>query len=458
MTSRNADRPGPRRRAGPRLALLAAALLAAAAGPAFAGGDDGIFFSEADGQYYSRQAGFRIPFSVDATDRRIKQVLLHVSTNYGQTYERVAAAGPAEREFRFTAPRDGAYWFAVQTQDDLGRASPPDVAAVQPSLKVTVDTQPPAVKLNWLPPRDGQVGVEWEAVDRNLEPSSLRLDYRAAGGDWAPLPARPLAVGQYYWPPGAAAPAEVRLTVRDKAYNQAEVRTPPAGGGSYKPGPPAPGGPPDAAHDHTVLVNKRQIQLDYRIDDVGSSKVKAVEVWFTQDGKTWQRTDRDAAPEPPYVVEVGKEGRYGFTLIARSGVGLSEPPPKAGDEPQQWVEVDETAPAVKIQSVEVGRGPDAGTLTVRWSATDKHMALKPVTISYSEDPKGPWTPMAPGLPNDGRYVWKMPEGMPPMIYVRVTADDLAGNQGEDVTAKAVSTDLSIPKARVIGAKAAGKAP
>jgi hypothetical protein len=275
------------------------------------------------------------------------------------------------------------------------------------------------------------------------------------------LPARPLAVGQYYWTP-AAAQLEVRLTVRDKAYNQAEARTTPGAGGGYKPGPPGaggPAGPADPAHGNVVLVNKRQIQLDYRIEDVGSSKVKSVEVWYTQDGKTWQRTEKDAAPEPPYVVQVEKEGRYGFTLIARSGVGLSEPPPKAGDQPQVWVEVDETPPVVKVQSVEVGRGPDAGTLTIRWNATDKHMAPLPVTISYAEDPKGQWTTMAGSLPNgDGRYVWKMPEGMPPLIYVRVTADDLAGNQGEDVTAKPVSTDLSVPKVRGVRAQAAGKAP
>ena len=73
------------------------------------------------------------------------------------------------------------------------------------------------------------------------------------------------------------------------------------------------------------MVNTKSIQLDYDIAEVGSSKVKSVEVWYTQDGRSWKKTPEDAKPEPPYVVKVPSEGRYGFTLIARSGVGLACP-------------------------------------------------------------------------------------------------------------------------------------
>jgi hypothetical protein len=288
------------------------------------------------------------------------------------------------------------------------------------------------------------------------------VDYRAAGGDWQPLPVKQAATGSYYFNPGTTAPIEARIQVQDKAHNPAEYKTPASGdmktGITPVPGPgqgPTPAPTPSPAADgpgNPIMVNSKRFELNFKLDDVGSSKVKAVEVWYTQDGRTWQKKE-DAPPEPPYVVTVEKEGLYGLTLIARSGVGLALPAPKTGDAPQVWVEVDETKPKVSIVGVEVGRGPDTGYVTVRWNATDKHMSANPITISYVDataGESGQWQIMAANVANDGRFVYRMPpEGLPPQILVRVEAIDQAGNVGQDETAKPVSTDLSIPKARVI---------
>src|SRR4029077_13258638 len=88
-----------------------------------------------------------------------------------------------------------------------------------------------------------------------------------------------------------------------------------------------------------LMVNKRKIQLNYKIDDFGPSGVSTVEVWYTFDTKKWtlyssNKIDKDTPRNQPYIVEMGGEGRYGFTLIAKSGVGFSDPAPAAGDEPQ----------------------------------------------------------------------------------------------------------------------------
>ena len=81
-------------------------------------------------------------------------------------------------------------------------------------------------------------------------------------------------------------------------------------------------------------------------------------------------------------------------MIARSRVGLGERPPQPGDPPHIWVEVDETKPAVRLSSADVGRGSDLGNLTIIWAATDKNLARQPITLSYSEKPDGPWNPIA----------------------------------------------------------------
>jgi hypothetical protein len=427
---------------------------------AWAVGGDGIYYSRDpadDGAYFSSQSSFRIPYG--DVGRGIQEVILYVSTDFGHKYDRVTSVAPNEREFHFQAKGDGWYWFTVQTRDAEGRFSPPDLSLAQPQIKVCVDTHAPSAAIHWLQNQNGMVGAAWEINDSNLDITTLRIDYRATGGDWTPLPVKQASSGQYFWNPGTTAPIETRLQVQDKAHNPAEAKTPVFG--DPKSGvPPLQGSEPGTGAASTTdgpsdvrMINTRRIELNFKIDDVGSSKVKAVEVWYTQDGgRTWQKTPEDAPPEPPYVVNVPSEGRYGFTLIARSGVGLALPAPKTGDAPQVWVEVDETKPKVSVVGVEVGRGPDTGFITVRWNATDKYMSANPVTISYVDATAGAlgqWQVMAANVSNDGHYVWRMPEGLPPQILVRVEAIDQAGNIGRDDTPKPISTDLSIPKARVI---------
>jgi hypothetical protein len=308
--------------------------------------------------------------------------------------------------------------------------------------------------------------VEWEAHDENLDPTTLRIDYRAVGGDWIPLPIKQAAVGSYYWNAATTNPIEARIQIQDKAHNPAQYLLPSANGG-FRAGvgaAPAAGvgaaPPSDAGTPGVTMVNTKDVQLDFDIQDVGSSQVKSVEVWYTRDGRTWMKHPEDALPKPPYTVKLPDEGRYGLTLIARSGVGLGLPTPKAGDAPQVWVEVDTTKPEVKNLNVEVGRGPDLGTLTVHWNAKDLHMRANPITISYMEyskdGPAGTWQTMAANLPNqpDGHFTWTMPMApnapLPPQIVVRVDAIDQAGNVGSAATPNPISTDLSIPKARVTG--------
>src|SRR5262249_22634088 len=145
------------------------------------------------------------------------------------------------------------------------------------------------------------------------------------------------------WRAPGPGPVEVRLQVRDKANNPAEATT------TVTPGALPPGGAaPEAPRGNISHVKSRTFQLNYTIEEVGPSGVKNVEVWYTKDTRTWQRYSTDAPRQGPYTVTVQSEGRYGFTLIPRSGVGLADKPPQAGDQPQIWVEVDETKPDLRL--------------------------------------------------------------------------------------------------------------
>jgi hypothetical protein len=210
------------------------------------------------------------------------------------------------------------------------------------------------------------------------------------------------------------------------------------------------------------MVNSKIISLNYRIDDEGPSGISAIELWYTADGRNWQkykeqRAENNMPIRPPFVFEVQSEGLYGFTLLARSGVGLSERTPQPGDVPQVWVEVDETRPVVRLLGAEVGRGADTGKLTITWSAADKNLTPQPINLSYSEKPEGEWTTIAASLPNTGRFVWAMPpNGIPYRFHVRVEGIDKAGNVGSAQTSNPVIVDLHKPRPLILDVGAAGR--
>lgn len=404
---------------------------------------------------YSHFAVFRIPFQPDSGERRLRQVQLYVSTNQGQSWQASGAAAPEQRYFEFRAPQDGVYWFAVRTVDVDGRPFPASMDGARAGLKVVVDTQPPRVRLRELPPREAELGVEWEVRDENLDPAGQRLEYRpVGGGEWTPLAADIPATGQHYFRPPTNAAVEVRLRARDRADNQAEEKLALGGAGARPPvyqGESAGVRPPESA---VRIVNSTRFGINYEIKETGPSGVSAVELWYTQDlsCRVWHKYREESGPDvhPPFQVEVNGEGLYGFTLVVRSGVGLGARPPQVGEQPQVWVEVDLTKPVVRIGNVDVGRGADFGRLTINWTASDKNLGRQPITLSYAEQTSGPWTTIAASLENTGRYVWEMPKaGTPYRFLVRAEAQDKAGNVGSDQTANPVIVDLAQPKGVIL---------
>jgi len=197
------------------------------------------------------------------------------------------------------------------------------------------------------------------------------------------------------------------------------------------------------------MVNSKRVTLNYRVNDVGPSGVSAVDVWYTQDSRIWKKFDGTGHTRPPCIVEVNDEGLYGFTLLARNGLGVGKPPPQPGDMPQVWVEVDVTKPIVHLLGVETGVSGRSTNVLIRWSAADKNLAPRPITLSYADNSKGPWMPIAANLENTERYVWQLPSNPPPRFYIRVEANDQAGNIGMAQSGEPVSLDLAQPTVSIL---------
>jgi hypothetical protein len=197
------------------------------------------------------------------------------------------------------------------------------------------------------------------------------------------------------------------------------------------------------------LVNKKRITLNYEVKDVGPSGVSGVELWYTRDAKEWRRHDSPPETKPPYLIEVQEEGLYGFTLLAKNGIGLGKEPPHRGDLPQVWVEVDLTRPAVTITDIKPGFREKEPVLSIHWKAGDKNLANQPINISSAEKPDGPWQPIASNLENSGQYLWPLRPGNPTKMYIRVEAKDLAGNVGVAQTSAPIQVDMARPTVQIV---------
>ena len=199
------------------------------------------------------------------------------------------------------------------------------------------------------------------------------------------------------------------------------------------------------------MVNRRTFELDYEVDAVGNSGVAKVELWGTRDGgRHWQRFGQDDDNRSPVVATVDAEGLYGFRVVVESGNGLASETPRDGDLPEVWINVDLTKPTARITATDVAH--ERGELAIRWEADDTSLEPRPVSLWFSEQPRGPWTPIASGLENTGSFVWRLDNHVPEQIYLRLEVRDEAGNVGADETRTPVLIDRQRPQGRIRGVR------
>ena len=223
---------------------------------------------------------------------------------------------------------------------------------------------------------------------------------------------------------------------------------------STGPGTNAGPGGVTAAGNRSILVPSPRFKLQYAIDDAGPDGPAVVELWMTQDGgRNWIRRAEDTDRVSPFDVDLGGEGTFGLSLVARSASGLGDQPPAPGDPPQTWVEVDTTPPSVQLYPPQIGTGPHAGKVAITWRASDLHLAPRSVSLFWRPDQAGSiWQPIIDGQENMGQYIWTVPPSFPAKFHIRVEAVDTVGHRGGAETADSapVIVDRSRPRSRIIG--------
>lgn len=194
-----------------------------------------------------------------------------------------------------------------------------------------------------------------------------------------------------------------------------------------------------------------RFSLEYELEAVGSSGANAIELWGSTDGgTTWEKWGEDPDRASPFDIETKGDGVFGFRIVVLGGNGLNSPAPRSGEPADINVVVDQQAPKTRITGARYGEGDAIGCLVIRYECIDDFLATRPVTLAFSPRPDGPWTTIAGGLRNDGQYIWPADPGLPPQMYLRITAADKAGNVGSFQLDQPIDTQGLAPRARIRG--------
>ena len=197
--------------------------------------------------------------------------------------------------------------------------------------------------------------------------------------------------------------------------------------------------------------SSKAFSLDYSVDQHGSSPVTSVELWGTSDeGQIWELWGTDPDGKSPFEITVETEGLFGFRMVLVGTNGLTANRPRNGDNADAWISVDTQLPTARLVSALYGRGNESGSLVIEFNAQDEHFSDRPIKLSYSELPTGPWVTIVSGHENSGRYLWKADPNLPRRVYIRLEAFDQAGNIGTHILDLPVDIEGLAPRGKIQG--------
>jgi hypothetical protein len=213
----------------------------------------------------------------------------------------------------------------------------------------------------------------------------------------------------------------------------------------------APNGTTRSIDQKPYHSSSKAFSLDYAVDQHGGSQVAAVELWGTVDqGQIWELWGTDPDGKTPFDISVETEGLFGFRMVLVGANGMTANRPRNGDNADAWIFVDTKLPSARLVSAVYGRGNESGALVIEFSAQDEQFSDRPIKLSYSEVPTGPWITIVSGCENTGRYVWRADPNLPARVYLQIEAFDQAGNIDAHRLELPVDIDGLAPRGRIQG--------
>ncbi len=138
---------------------------------------------------YWRERIFLIPYQVQThsnLEEQLGTVELLVSRDGATDWRSLGKAKANVQGFRYYAPTDGDYWFALQLFDRRGKRL--QAGVIQPQLHVVIDTLQPVLSIAGSLDADGAIVLRYEATDRNLKPTGLAIQSQTDSQAWTDVP------------------------------------------------------------------------------------------------------------------------------------------------------------------------------------------------------------------------------------------------------------------------------
>ena len=176
------------------------------------------------------QIGYRID---DLGPSGLGKIELFITTDSGRKWYRYGTNPNNKSPFPVSVPGDGVYGFELRVKNGAGVGDDPPRPGDKPSIVVVVDKTPPVAQL--LPPQIGRgkshnkVLLRWMAEDAHFGPTPILLEYAVEkSGPWQKIGDWQANSGRYIWSIESGMPGKVyvRLTVKDRAGNVAQVTAP----------------------------------------------------------------------------------------------------------------------------------------------------------------------------------------------------------------------------------------
>lgn len=127
-------------------------------------------------QFVLRDRNFDLPCSVAKLGRPPREIQLYVSRDGGKNWQLDQRQPPRAGSFPFSAPGDGHYWFSTRTIAANGASI--EVQALQPHMKITVDTSNPELEAKITADGNGQLILDYTIRDTTIRGTRLRVEYQ----------------------------------------------------------------------------------------------------------------------------------------------------------------------------------------------------------------------------------------------------------------------------------------
>lgn len=198
----------------------------------YVGQTQASYGAEGLGRQYLNNRLFDLAYEIDSVGPSgVSSVALFVTENNGKTWFKYGEDKDMKSPFKVDTRGEGTFGFAVRVRNGVGFSDPPPQPGEIPSVVVSVDQTPPALRMatpELMTRGAGVIRLVWDIQEANLADEGVRLEYATLPeGPWSPVFDWQQNPGGFELPLDNSLPPALhfRLLARDVAGNVSTTQT-----------------------------------------------------------------------------------------------------------------------------------------------------------------------------------------------------------------------------------------